>query len=82
MTWYTNTEKTTLDYSKPIMATSGDGMFLLLPTCQDRSYEFRGYDWFNVEKGEWNSCRNYKTAEEAVRVYEKDYKISNYEFKV
>jgi len=82
MTWYTDTEKTTLDYSKPIMATSGDGMFLLLPTCHGNSYCFRGYDWFNVEKGEWNSCRNWETAEEAVKSYESMYEISNYEFEV
>lgn len=84
MTWYTDIDKTTLDYSKPIIAKSRktDDKFLLLPTCKDGSYQFRGYDWFNIETGKWNSCVNFQTSEEAIKCYEKTYTISNYEFEV
>lgn len=84
MKWYTNTEKKTLDYSKPIIAVSKDtgGKFLLLPTCEDHSYQFRSYDWFNIKTGKWDSKVNWKTAEEAVKSYERMCEISNYEFEV
>ena len=83
MTWYTDTDKTILDYSKPIIAKSVSGKrYLLLPTCYDNSFKFRGYDWLDIKVGKWNSCVNWKTAEEAVKSYEKMYEISNYEFEV
>ncbi|AUR93317.1 hypothetical protein NVP1187O_004 [Vibrio phage 1.187.O._10N.286.49.F1] len=70
MTWYTSTDKQELDYSKLIMATSSDrsSVYLLLPSTKDRSYDHRGYDWFNINTGEWNSCVNYKTVGEALAV--------------
>lgn len=69
MTWYTKTDKQELDYSKPIMATNSDksSIYLLLPSTEDCSYIHRGYDWFNINTGEWNSCVNYKTVQEALK---------------
>ena len=42
--WYTDTDKQELDFTKPICATSCDGRstYLLLPTNQDKSYNFVG----------------------------------------
>jgi hypothetical protein len=67
--WYTETEKETLDLTKPICANSiscEDTVYLLLPSNVDKGYQFRGYDWFNPETGEYNSCVNYQTVEEAL----------------
>ena len=69
--WYTDTDKQELDFTKPICATDsmGEVTYLLLPTNQNKSYEFRGYNWFNPKTGKWNSCKDWSTAEEAVKVY-------------
>lgn len=69
--WYTDTDKQELDFTKPICATSCDGgsTYLLLPTNQDKSYNFRGYNWFNTKTGEWNSCKDWETVEEAIKPY-------------
>ncbi len=70
MTWYTETDKQEVDYSKPICADSAQGTtYLLLPTNHGDSYRFRGYDWFNPVTGTWNSSVNWKTAEEACSSY-------------
>jgi len=66
MTWYTNTAKQQLDYSKPICGDSGDATYLLLPHWQEDSYFLRGYDWFNLKTGKWNSCVGYGSVEEAL----------------
>lgn len=68
MTWYTNTDKQELDFSKPIMATNSDksNTYLLLPSTEDCSYDHRGYDWFNINTGTWNSCKNWETVQEAL----------------
>lgn len=63
--WYEN--ENNLDLSKPICADGPCGeTYLLLPHNKDNSYYFRGYDWFHTESGTWNSCRNFKTIEEAL----------------
>lgn len=71
MAWYTETEQKQIDYSKPIMSTSTDGsnIYILLPVGKERSYDIIGYDWFNITKSEWNSCRNFKTVQEAIDCY-------------
>lgn len=77
--WYTNSEKSDLDYNKPICAVrkeSGEE-YLLMPINHGLSYDFRGFDWFNIKTGEFNSCRGWKSAEDAVEAYINDYKISN-----
>ena len=77
MTWYTETakqqvgySKQQVDYSKPICAEGSTGItYLLLPTNYDKGYNFRGYDWFNPATGKWNSCVNHRTAEKACSGY-------------
>lgn len=70
--WYTETEEKQLDLTKPICATTDFGdktLYLLLPTNRDNSYEFRGYNWLNVDTGKWNSCKDFKTVDEAIKTY-------------
>lgn len=69
--WYTETEKEALDLTKPICATCADGsvIYLLLPSNVVGEYSFRGYDWFNPVTGEYNSCANYETVQEAIKSY-------------
>ena len=66
MTWYTNTDKQKLDYSKPICGDSCNTTYILLPNMHDNSYNLRGYDWFNPKTGEWNSCKNYESVKDAL----------------
>lgn len=68
MTWYTDTDKQQLDYSKPICGDSNGNTYILLPHMQDNSYEFRGYDWFNPKTGTWNSATNYYSVAEALEI--------------
>lgn len=60
-----------LDYNKPICAASVDGLniYVLLPRTHENSYRVKGYDWFNIGSGGWNSCVCWKTKEEAVGCY-------------
>ena len=62
-------EKPKLDYSKPIIASSGESIYLLVANCNTNSYERRGYDWINIATGKFNSKYCWKTAEEAVKSY-------------
>ena len=70
-----------LDYNKPICSTSTEGFntYILLPRTREDSYTTIGYDWFNITKGEWNSCVCWKTKEEAVKCYRN---VRNCEIKV
>lgn len=79
MTWYTKTDTQQLDYNKPIMTTNKDEsvIYLLLPTNKDNSYWLRGYDWFNIITGEWNSCKNWSTVKEALEHRRSYYNIRN-----
>ena len=62
-------EEPKLDYSKPIIASSGESIFLLVANCDMKSYESRGYDWINIATGRFNSKYCWETAEEAVKSY-------------
>lgn len=84
--WYKDKPiKPALDYNKPIVAVgrkSGD-RYLLLPCLDgaDNSYNVKGYNWFRLKDGEWNSCRYWKTPEAAVRAY-RSHDIFNVELNV
>lgn len=49
----------TLDYTKPIIAQRCGEAYLLMPHINKGSYEI----------GRWNSCRHFKTPQEAVVEY-------------
>ena len=67
--WYEdNARKTTLDYSKPIVAEMGSGTIILLPTLGQR-YQVKGYNWFRLSDGGWNSTLTWPTPEAAVKAY-------------
>lgn len=67
MTWYQDKNKRGLDKWKPIGAVvSFDMDEILLPRTEHDSYEVIGFDWFNLTMGCWNSCRCFKTVEEAI----------------
>lgn len=71
-----------LDYEKPIMAEGHEGnKLLLVPMLGNHGYTVIGYDWLNIETGEYNSCYHYRTAREAVESY-KNYKIYNIIIKI
>lgn len=73
--WYSDTDKPALDYSKPIVAYNGQNRYLLMPQ-KGNEYDIIGYDWFNLNTGEYNSCRIFKTAKDAVNCY-KDHTVVN-----
>ena len=76
MDW-NNSEYVGIDYSRPIKATGVGSRYILLPNKEAAgSYAIAGYDWFNIDTGEFNSTRSFKTQEDAVSAYS-DYKISN-----
>lgn len=70
MKWYKK-DNGRLDMDRPIMATCTSGTFLLLPQLDSEKsgYAIIGYNWFNLEKGEYNSCNFFKTPEEAIHGY-------------
>lgn len=55
-----------LDYGKPVAATDGRMVEILMPVKKAGSYEIIGYDWFNLTDGVWNSTICFKTPEIAV----------------
>jgi hypothetical protein len=71
--WYES--KDDLDYSKPIGAFTRSKSTLILIPCLDNkdSYKISGYNWFDITKGEWNSCCFFKTPQEAVSSYRNIY---------
>lgn len=70
MSWYNNEPQ--LDYSKPIMATlTGGDICILLPQIAENRYTITGYNWFNIYKGEYNSCSCFYSPQEAVLYYRK-----------
>lgn len=76
MDW-NNSEYVGIDYSRPIKAIEAGSRHILLPNKEAAgSYAIAGYDWFNIDTGEFNSTRAFKTQEEAVRAYS-SYTISN-----
>lgn len=80
MQWYCKEKpEPTLDYSKPIFA--GKSM-ILLPHREHGTYRVIGYDWFRLDDGDFNSCKNWATPEEAVADYSRSYHIYNGELEI
>ncbi len=66
--WYT--EKLSINLSKPILAIkdSSERVELLLPQISnDHGYDLIGYNWFDLEKGEYNSKAFFPTAHDAIQ---------------
>ena len=76
--WYGN--DSSLDYRKPIACRylEKDAVSLLIPQIENGSYKVIGYNWFNMDSGEYKSCCMFDTAQEAVksRMYV-DYEVFN-----
>jgi hypothetical protein len=68
-----------LDYSQPVVAVKRNKRYLLLPQVNQRcNFETKGYDWFDINSGEWNSCLYFSTPEAAINSYASSgYKITN-----
>ncbi len=78
--WYEKDKKDELDYSKPIVVELDNGIGVLLIPIIDtskRNFDIIGYDWFNLNEGRFQSCRHFKTPQEAVECYEKDFVVRN-----
>ena len=74
-----------LDLRKPIVATNPTSSYpkgdcILLPV-QERSteYECIGYDWFNIQSGEWGSNRAWDTPQQAIDNWWDEHTIKNIE---
>lgn len=68
--WYENSEKRRIDLTKPILCVNNFGHTLvLLPHVVKESYEVEGYNWFDLDDGEYHSCCVFETAEDAIRHY-------------
>ena len=74
--WYGRQDKE-LDYFRPIFAFNDDEMYLLVPQIEKDSFAVVGYNWFDIEIGEYNSCVCFETAKAAVIEYSLQYKIVN-----
>jgi len=65
--WYKETKEKELDYSKPIIAEDNEGnKCLLLPQIEKSSYDVVGYNWFNIDNGEYGSSIFFKTVKDAI----------------
>lgn len=75
--WYQSDEG--LDLSRPILAKGGFGnyTYMLLPQIEKGSYDIVGYNWFNVDTGEYNSCQCFKTVKDALDSYKYNCKFKN-----
>lgn len=70
MKWYERLKKEELKRDRPVIAQL-DGMnFLLLPQKERGSYKIIGYDWFNLQTGNYNSVMLF-SFEEAILTYRK-----------
>jgi len=78
--WY-SVNKSELDYSKPIVAENNRGdKYLLLPqinTQFERTVIVKGYNWFNIKTGNYNSCSCWASAKKAVDAYIDSYSFYN-----
>ena len=65
MPWYSDANE--LDRTQPIVAEKGHALYLLLPHVKKKpAYNIDGYDWFDLNKGEFNSCYHFKSVEDAI----------------
>ena len=71
-----------IDYNKLIIAIDKEDsqVYLLVPQLPQLSYGYsvKGYDWYGLSSNAMNSCRNFRTKEEAVKAYS-HYNIRNIE---
>ena len=74
--WYEQEKDKKTERDRPIFARRNNDTFILLPQIREKSYTICGYNWFNITKGEYNSCVFYKTIQDAIDAYE-SHKISN-----
>ena len=78
--WYKREEEA-LNYDLPIFAETTTGKvetYLLLPQIsKSGGYSIKGYNWFRLEDGKYNSCAFFKTPREAIEGYESNHKIFN-----
>ena len=58
-----------IDYNKLIFSKHCNGLYVLLPSTEERGYRIVGYNWFSLKNHSWNSCCCWKTKEEAVAAY-------------
>jgi hypothetical protein len=66
-----------INLAKPIMAERKHAKYLLLPQIQKNDGKTVGYNWFDLEKGAYNSFSFFKTPEEAIDNYEDSYVFYN-----
>lgn len=66
-----------LEYDKPLCCENDKGNTLLLSAqiAEDRK-SYAGWDWFNLDVGEYESDSHFKTEKEACEAY-KDYNPTN-----
>lgn len=81
MPWYSNESVKPLDYGRPIVAIGGgpaSSTFLLMPHKSEKNtYEVIGYNWFDLDKGEFKSSISWQTPQGAVEAYKDRYEINN-----
>jgi hypothetical protein len=68
--WYENRdEQDGLKKDQAIFAKSLHNIYVLLPHIVNDpkdNYVYKGYDWFNLATGEWDSCMFYSTMDKAI----------------
>ena len=57
------------------------GNNILLPNIIPQSYDTLGWNWFNFETREWNSCA-FTTKEDAIRSYQGTYNVRKVDVKL
>ena len=62
--WYKKANE--VDFNTPIFATKESRTLILLPQHLKHSYEVTGYDWFDVNAGDYNSSCVFETTESAI----------------
>lgn len=80
--WYEKGSKKEVDFSKGIIGKSrnSNNIVILMPQLDDTKddgYEIRGYNWFSLTNGEYNSCAYFKSPQAAIRAYEDGYDFYN-----
>ena len=79
--WYENGETKTIQENKPIFAENCVGAYILLPQI-DKDYESKGFNWFNIKTGLYDSSKFYQSVDEAVNSRKANYNICNGELEL
>ena len=66
--WYKK-GKTSGGKVDPILTEQNGNTYILLPQIEQGSYDVIGYNWMDIETGEYNSCCTWPTVEKAVEDY-------------